>query len=99
MNTQRGKCRPSFAASRWRGSAMPETVLVLPVLFVIFVLVIYMGRGLVRAQRGQVLDRYEAWRAVDPVHDVVPFREWELNTGPGTPSAPQIGQPSNDSLN
>jgi len=99
MNATHEKHRPRDAARRARGSAMSETVLVLPLLFLIFVLVIYMGRGVVRAQRGQVLDRYEAWRAVDPVGHVLPGTENEIDTRAGTPAAPQSDQPSNAALN
>ena len=41
---------------------MTETVLVMPFLIVIFALLIYFGRGMVRVQHTQIMDRYEAWR-------------------------------------
>ena len=41
---------------------MGEMVLVLPLLFVILALLFYFGRGIVRVQHAQVMDRYEAWR-------------------------------------
>ena len=44
------------------GTAMGEMVLVLPLLFVILALLLYFGRGVVRVQHAQVMDRYEAWR-------------------------------------
>lgn len=44
------------------GSAMMETVLVLPFLVFILLLVMFFGRGVARVQHTQVMDRYEAWR-------------------------------------
>ena len=41
---------------------MGEMVLVLPLLFVILALLVFFGRGIVRVQHAQVMDRYEAWR-------------------------------------
>jgi hypothetical protein len=59
--------------TRRRGNAMGEMVLVLPLLFVVLSLLFFLGRGVVRAQRAHVMDRYEAWRQVggvpQPGHD------------------------------
>ena len=44
------------------GTAMGEMMLVLPLLMVILALLVYFGRGVVRVQHAQVMDRYEAWR-------------------------------------
>lgn len=46
------------------GTAMGEMVLVLPLLMLILALLIFFGRGVVRGQHAQVMDRYEAWRSV-----------------------------------
>lgn len=46
---------------RHAGTAMIEMVLILPLLFVVLSLLIYLGRGVVRVQRAMVMDRYEAW--------------------------------------
>lgn len=48
--------------SRARGTATTELVLVLPFLAFILALLIFFGRAMVRVQRAQVMDRYEAWR-------------------------------------
>ncbi len=47
------------------GTAMTEMVLVLPFLVFILLLVMYFGKGVVRLQHAQVMDRYEAWRLAD----------------------------------
>lgn len=52
----------SHPARREAGGAMVETVLVMPLLVLILAFVIYFGRGVVRVQHAQVMDRYEAWR-------------------------------------
>jgi hypothetical protein len=41
---------------------MSEMVLAMPFLVLILLLLFFFGRGLVRAQRVAVMDRYEAWR-------------------------------------
>ncbi len=48
-----------------RGTALFEFLLVVPVLLLVFVLLLYFGKALVRAQKGWVSDRYEAWRQAD----------------------------------
>ncbi len=48
--------------ARRRGTAMTEMVLVCPFLILIFVLLMFFGRGMVRVQHAQVMGRYEAWR-------------------------------------
>lgn len=47
---------------RARGSAMTETVLVLPLIFFILGLLFFFGQAMTRWQRSSVTDRYEAWR-------------------------------------
>ena len=54
MQMRRYRTRP--------GTAMGEMVLVLPLLLVIVALLVFFGRGVVRVQHAQVMDRYEAWR-------------------------------------
>jgi hypothetical protein len=44
------------------GTAMMETVLVLPLIFVILALLFFFGQAMTRLQRSSVTDRYEAWR-------------------------------------
>ena len=46
------------------GAVMTEFVLVLPFLVVVLMLVIYFGDLVVKAQRTEVMTRYEAWRHV-----------------------------------
>jgi len=48
--------------TRHHGTAMMETVLVLPLIFVILALLFYFGQNMTRLQRASVTDRYEAWR-------------------------------------
>jgi len=43
---------------------MGEMILILPLLFVVLSMLIFFGRGVVRLQRAQVMDRYEAWHQV-----------------------------------
>ncbi|MCC7192608.1 MAG: pilus assembly protein [Phycisphaeraceae bacterium] len=50
------------SSRRFRGTATTELVLVLPFLAFILALLIFFGRAMVRVQRAQVMDRYEAWR-------------------------------------
>lgn len=52
-----------FTARR-RGAAMTEMVLVLPLLVFVLAMMIFFGRGMVRAQRALVMDRYATWRTV-----------------------------------
>ncbi len=47
---------------RSRGSAMTETVLVLPLIFVVLALLFFFGQAMTRWQRSSVTDRYEVWR-------------------------------------
>lgn len=47
---------------RQHGTAMMETVLVLPLVFVILALLFFFGQSMTRLQRSSVTDRYEAWR-------------------------------------
>jgi hypothetical protein len=53
------------AKHRRLATAMSEMVLVLPLLFVVLSLLIYLGRGVVRVQRALVMDRYETWRLAE----------------------------------
>ena len=46
---------------------MTEMVLVLPLILLVLMLLFYFGRGMVRAQRARVIDRYEAWRMAGEV--------------------------------
>jgi hypothetical protein len=62
--TRRTFSQPTLGARRRHGTALPETLLVLPILFVIAALVLYFGRGMLRVQHTQVMDRAEAWRGV-----------------------------------
>jgi len=50
---------------RSRGAAMAEFVLVMPLIVVIIVLLFYMGRLMIEAQKATVMVRYEVWRDVD----------------------------------
>jgi hypothetical protein len=50
---------------RQRGTALFEFVLILPIIFLVFVLLLYFGQALVHAQKGWVVDRYESWRQAD----------------------------------
>ena len=43
---------------------MTEMILVIPFLMLILAFVFYFGRGMVRVQRAQLMDRYEVWRDV-----------------------------------
>jgi hypothetical protein len=43
---------------------MLETVLILPLVFLLLLLLFYFGRGMVREQHAKVANRYEAWRTV-----------------------------------
>jgi len=49
---------------RNRAMAMAELVLVIPLILVIFVLLFYFGRLMVRIQHTSVMSQYETWRAV-----------------------------------
>jgi hypothetical protein len=51
-------------ASRRRGAAVTETVLVLPLILVILSLLLFFGLSMTRLQRASVIDRYEAARYV-----------------------------------
>ncbi len=62
---------------RCRGSAMFETMLVIPFLLFLLLVIFYVSKDSVRAQHGQALVRYESWRAA---------------TAEGIP-APQAGTP------
>ncbi len=46
------------------GTAMAETVLVLPFVLVVLALLFFFGMSFSRVERGAVMDRYEAWRHV-----------------------------------
>ncbi len=60
----RTRRRRPATCRRHRGTAMPELVLVLPLLMLILSLVFYVGRVVVRTQHAQVMARYETWRDV-----------------------------------
>jgi hypothetical protein len=47
-----------------KGTAMSEMILVVPFLLTVLAYVFFFGRGMVRVQRAQVMDRYEVWRQV-----------------------------------
>ena len=49
------------SSHRCRGSAMTETVLVLPLIFIVLALLFFFGLAMTRLQRSSVTDRYEAW--------------------------------------
>jgi hypothetical protein len=53
---------PAVNSSRTRGTAMMETVLVLPLVFVVLAILFFFGQAMTRLQRSSVTDRYEAWR-------------------------------------
>lgn len=55
------QCRPD---ARRRGTAMMEMIFSLLLITLILSLLFFFGRGVVRVQRSQVVDRYEAWREV-----------------------------------
>ena len=55
----RAACSPFAAAA-----VISEMVLAMPLLVLILVLLFYFGRGMVRVQRAQVADRYQAWLEV-----------------------------------
>ncbi len=63
----------AYHQHRRRGSAMSEMVLALPLILLVLSLLFYLGRGVVRVQRAQVMDRYESWRIIasspGPQHD------------------------------
>jgi len=48
-------------AARMRGAVMTEMVLVLPLVLLILALLLFLGRGHMRVQHAQVMDRYIAW--------------------------------------
>ncbi|MBI1373305.1 MAG: hypothetical protein GC159_11295 [Phycisphaera sp.] len=50
---------------RFRGTAMAEFVLVIPLIVVIIALLFYFGRLMIEAQKTTVMVRYETWRDVD----------------------------------
>jgi hypothetical protein len=52
-------------AARARGSAMMEMALVLPFIVLIIALLLFFGRGIMRVEHAQVVDRYEAWRIAE----------------------------------
>ena len=59
------------------GAAMTETVLVLPLLVFVLAMMVFFGRGMVRAQHARVMDRYATWRAVYGA----PGPQWMIETG------------------
>ena len=50
------------ARVRRSGVAMTETVLILPLIFLVLALIYFFGLSMTRLQRASVTDRYEAWR-------------------------------------
>jgi hypothetical protein len=69
---------------RFRGSAMTETVLVLPLVFFILALLFFFGQAMTRWQRSSVTDRYEAWRQTQyGVGPGVEFAKRGFDFGPG----------------
>lgn len=54
--------RLHLTASRARGAAMLEALLVLPLIMFVLSLVVYFGFAMERMQRGMMVDRYESWR-------------------------------------
>lgn len=75
---------------------MPETVLVLPLLLVILGMVLYFGRGMLRLQRAQVMDRAEAWRL--PHHPTEASLDDALRP-PNRSPGPRVIPPHADGLN
>jgi len=72
----------SCTSSRFRrGTAMTETVLVLPIIIFVLSLLMFFGRGMVRVQRVQMLDRYENWRRAAHPYVVDVTEEWQLTHG------------------
>ncbi|MEM1355977.1 MAG: hypothetical protein AAGH88_13975 [Planctomycetota bacterium] len=57
---------PKSNSRNRRGAVMVETVLIMPVLFVVFVLIFYLGWNIRRLEKTTQMDRYEAWRAAMP---------------------------------
>jgi hypothetical protein len=60
-----------------RGSAMTETVLILPLILVVLALIYFFGLSMTRLQRSSVTDRYEAWRQA--IYATGPGAEFEKN--------------------
>jgi hypothetical protein len=67
----------SAEPSRRRGVAMIETVLTLPLIFVLLALILYGGVSMLRWHRVASIDRYEVWRAAAyaPGPSATPTRE------------------------
>lgn len=61
VTTVRRRTNVRLSATR-SGAAMAEMVLAIPFILLILTLLIFFGRGMVRVQHTQVVDRYEAWR-------------------------------------
>jgi hypothetical protein len=84
-----------------RGSAMSEFVLVLPFLIFFLALTLYFGRGVLRVQRDQVMDRYEAWREAGGGRGPAPDdrnQHWQLNQTFYMGHAARIGYGVRDDL-
>ncbi len=62
FNQDQQSTRSTLISPRYRGSAMTETVLVLPLIFIVLALLFFFGLAMTRLQRSSVTDRYEAWR-------------------------------------
>jgi len=66
--SKKSRFNPVFSAHsavkspRALGTAMTETVLILPLVLVVLALLFFFGQAMTRLQRSSVADRYEAWR-------------------------------------
>lgn len=66
MTTMNPRIRTSRSKRRARGGAMVETVLVLPFIFVILVLLVYLGWNFRRMAQVTNMDRYVLWEHATP---------------------------------
>jgi len=56
--------RSNARSAHTRGAVMMETVLIMPIIFLLLLFLLYYGLSLAQLQRASVQDRYEAWRMV-----------------------------------
>jgi len=57
---------PTTRKRKQRGAVMVETCIILPFLFIIFVLILYIGWNMRRIEKTTMMDRYEVWRQTTP---------------------------------